>query len=143
MSTNFRTAVDATPAQAENTTHVQEAKHSGDVIEVPHSEYRKEHPYPFAADYFDLGDRWADREGGYPEEVEVIENYISQKIESGEYPNTTDAIKTRLRSIEKLTGLEKDERIPIRIETLAAYMKFMDQKELIRLKTAYGAHQGR
>jgi len=139
--TTFRTAVETPPASTEPLAHAEEVKHSGDNIPVPHTDYAKFHQKPFTVDYFGLGDSWNDPVGGYPKEITQIESFIQEKIDSGEYPNTTEAVKTRLRSLEKLTGLEKDERLPIKIETLVSYMKFMKEKDNIRRNSSiYGTH---
>lgn len=137
--TTFRTQ--SPPAQPEALTSVKDAAHTGDSNPVPHTDYQKFNGKPYAAEYFGLGDRWNDPVGGYPKEIAVIEGFIQEKIENGEYPNATEAIKSRLKSLEKLVALEKDERLPIKIETLVAYMKFMGEKENIKRNASiYGNH---
>jgi|PlaIllAssembly_1097288.scaffolds.fasta_scaffold367110_2 hypothetical protein len=139
--TTFRSAAEPQTSQPEVLTHTKEARHTGDDIAVPHTDYARFHQKPFMADYFGLGDSWNDPVGGYPKEISLMESFIQEKIDNGEYPNTTEAVKNRLKALEKLTGLEKDERLPIKIETLVAYMKFIKEKgNISRNASIYGTH---
>jgi hypothetical protein len=100
--------------------------------EVPYLDYSKEHGMPHTALFFELGDRWADATGGFPKEVETIENYFREKITSGEMANSVMAVKDRLKEILKVTNMTKEERNLIKIETVAAYVKFLMEGDNIK-----------
>lgn len=100
--------------------------------EVPYLDYEKEHNHPHSVDYFQLGDTWEDPVGGFPEEISVIEEYLEKKIKEGEIANSVSAIREKLKSIEKMTNLKKEERPLVKIETMAAYIKFLMETDKIK-----------
>jgi len=106
--------------------------HESDV-EVPFTEYQKQHHKPFVADHFKLGDRWADEIGGFNTEVTSIEGYFKDKIEKGEMVNTTEAVREKLKGIYKLCNIDKTERTTMQIEKLAAYIDFLRKTDDIKL----------
>ena len=99
---------------------------------APYLDYEKDSSYPHAVDYFELGDTWDDPSGGFPKEVGIIEGYFKDRIESGDMANSTKAVKSELKSILKLTNMSKEERNLVKIETVAAYIKFLSEKEDIK-----------
>lgn len=100
--------------------------------EVPYLDYSKTNGTPFSVSYFGLGDTWGDPVGGFPKEIETIEGYFANMIERGEIANSTNAVKDRLKEILKVTNMGKEERNVIRIETIAAYIKFLTEKDGIQ-----------
>lgn len=98
----------------------------------PYLDYEKENSYPHTVDYFELGDTWDDPSGGFPKEIGIIEGYFKDRIESGDIANDTDTVKSELKKILKITGVDKESRNLVKIETAAAYIKFLSEKEDIK-----------
>ena len=120
--------------EGKETTRGDEAKE-----EVPYLDYERENGHPHSVDYFKLGDTWTDPVGGFPEEVALIEEYFQDKIDKGEIANSTNAIKEELKKMEKFTNLKKEERPLVKIETLAAYVKFLMETDKIKFNLSrYG-----
>jgi len=92
---------------------------------VPYLDYEREHGHPYSVDYFKLGDTWEDPTGGFPKELSIIEEYMQEKIESGELANSVKAIEEEYKNLEKVTGVKKEERPVVKIETIAAYIEFL------------------
>ena len=101
-------------------------------IEVPYTSYSSAHTRPYSVDHFELGDLWNDPVGGFPEEIGTIEEYFTKKIESGEIENSVDAVKKKLKEIERLSNFNKDGRKTLRVGTAAAYVKFLMGSEDIK-----------
>lgn len=126
--TTFRTA--STPVADTGTTTIQakpEQAVSTTAVEVPFTDYARENAKPFSVEYFGLGDTWNEPTGGFPKEIETIENYFADRIADGEMANSVSAVKDRLKEILKITNMSKEERAVIKIETIAAYIKFLKE----------------
>jgi hypothetical protein len=113
------------------------------VVEVPYLDYENQHGNPYTVEYFGLGDTWAEREGGFPEEISVIEEYVGKKIRDGEIPNTKEAVKEKLKQLEKINNLKGETRAVMRIETLAAYIKFLAETDKIKINLRRYGNYGR
>lgn len=96
-----------------------------DNIEVPYTEYRKQHGKPYLADYYGLGDTWQDKLGGFETELNVLDMYIRDKIDSGLIENSLDSVKQVIRKIEKQCGVNKEDRTVSKISKLSAYAEFL------------------
>ena len=70
--------------------------------------------------------------GGFPKEISTIESYLQHKIQSGELPNSQSAVKQEINKMLKMTNVNKEERSLVKVETLAAYVKFLMKTEDIR-----------
>lgn len=103
-----------------------------DSIEVPFKDYQNSNSHPFTVDYFKIGDTWSDPQGGFPKEIELIEGYITQKIDSGEIANSQTAVKELMKTIEKTTNMSKEERAVVKVETIAAYIEFLNKTDGIK-----------
>jgi hypothetical protein len=101
--------------------------------EVPFTDYQKQHHHPFLVDHFNLGDSWADKFGGFKDEIDTIEGYFKSMIEKGEMKNEVDAVKEKFKEIYKLCKIDKTERITMQIEKLAAYIRFLIETDDIKL----------
>lgn len=101
-------------------------------VEVPYLDYEKEHGKPYTVEHFVLGDTWKDPTGGFPEEIGIIEDYFKDKIASGDIANSVTAVKDRLKEILKVTNMSKEERSVIKLETIAAYIKFLSESDDIK-----------
>jgi len=101
-------------------------------IEVPYTDYAKESGHPYMVDYFQLGDTWNEPQGGFSKEIGLIEEYVNKKIQSGEIANSQNAVKELIKKMEKLTRVNKEERSLVRIETIAAHIKFLMATDKIK-----------
>jgi hypothetical protein len=107
--TVFRTKIEPVVVE-ESKVEVNKDKSTtqvSDNIEVPYTDYSREHNHPYLVEHFKLGDTWNDPVGGFPKEIERIESYVKGKIESGEVANSVTAIKELLRHMEKFNNLRR------------------------------------
>lgn len=100
--------------------------------EVPYLDYENANSYPYLVDYFELGDTWNDPQGGFPQEIQKIKEYVGEKIESGELANSVSAVKTLLKGMEKVNNLTKEERAVVKVEVLANYVDFLLKNEDVK-----------
>lgn len=111
------------------------ATNGGEVnVEVPYLDYEDAHGRPFVADNYQLGDTWGMPNGGFPEEVAKIEEFIENQINDGEIANDVNDIRQLLRSLEKMTNVDKESRPLIKIQTVAAYVDFLNKTKGIKPK---------
>jgi hypothetical protein len=97
-------------------------------VEVPFSDYSREHGSPYTVDLFGLGEHWTDGIGGFTDEVGAIENYLKEQVDNREIDNSLTAVKKRIKEIEKITGIEHEDRTTVRMEIIAEYVKFLMKK---------------
>jgi hypothetical protein len=90
-----------------------------DTIEPPFSDYELMKHKPYTVEYFNLGQFWEDKAGGFKPEIEQIEGYIADRVLQGKIDNTVNAVKEFYGRIEKLSGIDKTERPVIRIAKMA------------------------
>lgn len=108
-------------------------------IEPPFLDYSREHGKPFVVEHYELGDRWQDSPGGFSPEVSIIENYLEQQILDRQIENSVPAIKKRIKEIEKIVGVDKEDRKVIKLEVMSEYVKFLMKKsDLYKNITRYG-----
>jgi len=101
-------------------------------IELPYMDYETQNGHPYIVDLYELSDNWKDELGGFGEEVATIDSYIKNKIDLGEIANSQKAIKAELKKIEKLTGMDKEERVVMKLGNVAAYTKFLMESDNIK-----------
>lgn len=101
-------------------------------VEVPFTDYIQEHGHPLAVDYYQLGDTWEDPQGGFYKEVSIIDGYMKDLINRGEIANTTEAVKERIKQIEKINNLDKSQRTTMKIATVSAYIKFLQETDGVK-----------
>jgi hypothetical protein len=94
-------------------------------IEPPYLDYEREKHQPYLVDYFNLGEYWQDKVGGFEKEIGTINNYIKDEIEQGRLDNSVEAVNAALKKIEKLAGFDKTERTTIKIAQMAAFTEFL------------------
>ena len=97
-------------------------------IEVPYLDYENEHGKPYTVEHFNLGERWGDRDGGYRDQVTIIESYLQQQATDREIDNSLKGVKNRLKEIEKITGMDKEDRMAIKVDVIAEYLKFLSKR---------------
>lgn len=100
-------------------------------IEVPYLDYEREHGSPYSVEHFALGDTWSNRDGGFPAEVGIIEEYFKSKITGGDMANSVSAVKDRIKEILKVTNTRDEERQVVKIGTISAYIKFLMESDKI------------
>lgn len=105
----YRSKTDA-PTEPEKVPQPTNASQPGANVEVPYTSYSSEKNHPFTVDYFGLGDTWNSYEGGFPKEISLLEDYLSEQISSGEIANSIGAVKERLKQMEKVNNIGKEER---------------------------------
>ena len=110
-------------------------------VEVPYTDYERENGQPYTVDHFDLNKYWNEKVGGFEEEVGVIENYIMNKINSGEWANDKKFIKGELNKMEKLTNMKDEPRAVVKVATITAHVKFLMESEGIKLDYAKYANK--
>ena len=137
MSEPFRTKQEAPvepQAKAATPATVLDSK-----VEVPFTDYESTNGKPFLVDHFQLGSHWNSKDGGFPEEVRTIENYLQSQAVDGEIDNSTKGVKDRLKAIEKVTGMDKENRMVVKLEILAEYIRFLSKTQDIKHNiTRYG-----
>jgi len=128
MSEAFREKVEpAVEPEAKGTTPTQA---SVSKVEVPYLDYEQENGKPYLVEIFELGEHWADRVGGFNEEIQAIEDYLREQVTSREIDNSLKGVKNRIKEIEKVVGVDKEDRAVIKLEVMAEYVKFLMKKEL-------------
>ena len=107
-------------------------------VEIPFSEHEK-NGKPYTVSHYELSDTWDDPDGGFTDEIGVMEKYLQQMIRKGELADTTSAAKRELKRIEKLTNMQHEDRKVVKLATIAAYMKFiMESDQAKHLFRKYG-----
>lgn len=128
--TTFRTSAPVAETTTPEVTGSTDKKVSSTTaVEVPYLDYARSNAKPFSVDYFGLGDTWNNPVGGFPKEIGIIEGYFTDQISSGEIANSISAVKERMKEMLKVTNMSKEERNVLKIETIAAYIKFLTEKD--------------
>jgi hypothetical protein len=126
----FRTAqpaqtTPATPTQKADTTSTSKTAD----VPVPYLDYKSEHHKPFTVEYFELGNMWDDKDGGFTSEIDIIEDYMYHLIGDGQISNSTEAVGEKIKSMEKQAGIKKFDTISNRIAKITAFTKFLQETE--------------
>ncbi len=112
-----------------------EVQTATDKTEVPYTEFEAENGVPYTAKYYSLGDKWE----AFGKEIQIINDYINEKINKGEIANSIKAVESEIRKIEKLHDLKDEERAVIKIGITASYIKFLNETDYIKMNTVkYG-----
>ena len=96
-----------------------------DHVEVPFTEYESQNGKPYLVDYYEIGDTWQDKLGGFETEINTLNLYLKDKIESGLIDNSLDSVKQVIKKIEKQCGVNKEDRTVSKISKLSAYAEFL------------------
>lgn len=108
-------------------------------VEVPYLDYEIENGKPYLVEIFELGEHWADRVGGFNEEIQAIEDYLKDQVTNREVDNSLKGVKNRIKEIEKIVGMDKEDRAVVKLEVMAEYVKFLMKKDDIKRNiTRYG-----
>lgn len=100
-----------------------------DEVPVPYLDYKNINKKPFTAEYFELGNFWDDKDGGFENELSIIEDYIYHLIGDGQIGNSTDAVSEKIKSLEKQAGIKKYDPTVSRVAKVAAFTKFLKDTE--------------
>ena len=115
-------------AKPETSTNKQSTTVGADVP-VPYLDFKNTHNKPFTAEYFELGNLWDDRDGGFKSELSIIEGYMFNLIGDGKIANSTEAVSAKIKSMEKQAGIKKFDTTNNRIAKVAAFTKFLKDVE--------------
>lgn len=130
--TIFRTQTNDV-SEVEKPMIAQESTQGGVIdIEVPYLDYSKTKNHSYLVDHYSLGDSWNDPEGGFSEEVGLIDSYIESKIRNGEMANTLDNVKQLIKSMEKTNNLTQEPRTVVKLEILANYAEFLMKNDKLK-----------
>lgn len=92
---------------------------------VPYMDYHHENGKPFPVDYYELGTTWNDPNGGFAQEISLIDSFIADQIKHGKLANDIGAVKLALRKIEKTANISREESPLSKITKTAAFVKFL------------------
>lgn len=130
MSDTFREKVE--PAVEPEAKGSIPSQGSVSKVEVPYLDYEQENGKPYLVEMFELGDHWADRVGGFNEEIQAIEDYLRDQVTNREVDNSLKGVKNRIKEIEKVVGVDKEDRAVVKLEVMAEYVKFLMKKNDIK-----------
>jgi cystathionine beta-lyase family protein involved in aluminum resistance len=98
--------------------------------------YEMETKKPYLSEYFGVQETWNEPLAGFKEDFEVIESYFKDKINHGEMEDTIEAVKEKLKWIEKMANIDKTERTVMKIEKIKAFVKFLKETDQIKVNGA-------
>ena len=143
MSEYREKIVSDTPAPPAQAIKVSDAHVSNVEVEPPFTSYETDKGKPFLVDHYELGSLWNETDmysQGYKPEVESINTYLNYLIDKGELNNSLPAVREKLKSIEKMVNVGKEERTAVRVGKVAAYVDFLIKTDNIKKDAAkYGA----
>lgn len=85
--------------------------------------YEMDNGVPYMVDYLGIRDTYKQDPEAYSE-VEAIGEYLNNLVTTGQIDNSTNAVKEKLKQLEKLSGVDKTERVTMRLTRLAEYANF-------------------
>jgi hypothetical protein len=92
---------------------------------VPYTDYKSQNGRPYLVDYYQIGDTWRDKLGGFETEINTIDMYLKDKIENGIMDNSLEAVKIMIKKLEKQCGVNKEDRTVSKVSKLSAYAEFL------------------
>jgi hypothetical protein len=129
----FRTAQPAAQTSESPKAEAPKADKTQTAVEadvpVPYLDYKTMNHKPFTVEYFELGNLWDDRDGGFKSEINIIEDYMYHLIGSGKISNSTEAVREKIKSMEKQAGISKFDTTTHRIAKITAFTKFLQEVE--------------
>lgn len=91
---------------------------------------------PYLSKYYDVENVWSDPSAGFKEDFDFINNYFKDKINKGEMTDSIEAVKDKMKWIEKLANIDKNERIVMKIEKTKAFIRFLKETDQIKVNGA-------
>lgn len=101
-------------------------------VEAPYTDYEIVNGKPYLVEHFNLDDHWQEPVAGYPNEISIIQDYIENEIKSGNMGNDITSAKEVLKKAEKMTNMQKETRMTIKIPIIAEYMKFLMEADKVK-----------
>lgn len=96
---------------------------------------------PFSAKHYGLSQIWNDPDAGFTEDIDTIESYFRDQVFDGAMSKKDDLMAEMLKKIEHEAGVDKHERVAVKVAQVAAYMKFLKQQRQIQRDKARYAFQ--
>lgn len=121
--TQTKTTPEAMPSRADSTPSTETGSFLG--YEVENS--------PYLSKYYDVENVWSDPSAGFKEDFEFINGYFKEKINKGEMADTIEAVKDKMKWIEKLANIDKNERTVMKIEKTKAFIRFLKETDQIKV----------
>lgn len=100
-----------------------------------YSTYDKERGHPFIAEHYGIERFWNEEVGGFEKEISAINTYLDSQIREG-MSDTTVSVKAKLKDLEKLAGIDKNDRPTVKIPQLVALVEFLGKKSMIKQDAA-------
>lgn len=127
-NTTFRTAqVEPTPQEVQPSVAPKPEVNTNTDVEVPFSMYKSKNKLPFTADYMDIKLTWD--ESDMVGDVTAIEEYLNSLVLSGDMADSQKSAKEKLKSLEKLAGIDKIESQAQRLIKLSEFVKYLKSIE--------------
>src|SRR4030042_4722204 len=92
-------------------------------VESPYTEYQIENKMPYAAKYLGVENIWEDKV--MADDVQEIEDYISELVIKGELKNAIGTVNKKLKSIEKMANIDSLEGQGLRLIKLSSFIKYL------------------
>lgn len=107
-------------------------------VEVPFTSYRSENGGSYVSEHYEIGEMLKNSFAG---EVGMIDSFLNNEVLEGRMENSVEAVKKKLKEIEKVTNMDKETRRVIKLEVLANYVKFLMKTDDIKKNiTRYGSN---
>lgn len=128
MDTTFRSAPAAeAPADSQTSVTPKPEVAMTKETDIPYSLYQQQNKLPFTADYLDIKLTWD--QASMVDDVGAVEEYIKDRISSGEVGDNVKQVREKLKSLEKLAGIDKIESQAQRIIKLSEFVKYLKSLE--------------
>ena len=98
-------------------------------LDVDPDDYAAESGEPYIVEYFQVADINKDV---FRNEIDSINGHIMRLIDSGEIANTKDGINNEIKRLEKLTNTKQESRPSVKIETVSAYIDYLNKLSNIK-----------
>lgn len=134
VDTTFRTPIKAVEETPEIMPERADSKPSLD--NESFLGYEMETQKPYLSEYFNVQETWNEPLAGFKEDFDVIDSYFKDKINHGEMEDTVEAVKEKLKWIEKMVNIDKTERTVMKIEKIKAFIRFLKETDLIKVNGA-------
>lgn len=98
-------------------------------VDVPIALHEEVKGKPYSAEYFELGEIWADH-GSLESDLKAIDSYYRERVASGNLKDGVETFKSLIRDAEKVTDT-KNANPNLKVAKIAEYMRFMERMDKI------------
>ncbi len=98
--------------------------------DVPVSLHKEIKGIPYSAVYFEIKEIWDDPDLGYKEDIEEIEAWYKEKVQSGEIEDRKESFEEFIKQAEKVTNT-KNSPIAVKTAKIAEWVRFMRRMDEI------------